>query len=84
VEDYSHSGPLLREGFKNITPTPEQQARAAEIDPEMREKLLGSEPAYMVETLAHIRERWGSARGYMQWLGLSEETIGRVRARMAW
>jgi protein-tyrosine phosphatase len=84
VEDYAQSAGLLVDAFKDWKPTAEQQANAAKISPETRAKLLGSEPEYMVETIEYIRGRWGSARGYLRDLGLSDDTINRARARIAW
>jgi protein-tyrosine phosphatase len=82
VEDYAHSAGLLRDAFRDWKPS--APADAPVIDEATREKLLGSEPAYMAETIEYLRGRWGSARGYLRDLGLDDGTINRARARITW
>jgi protein-tyrosine phosphatase len=82
LADYSASEALLAGAFEDAQLTPAQRARTAKLSPDQRARLLSSHPAYMSETLAFVRERWGSARGYLRSVGLDEATIGRARARM--
>ena len=82
VEDYRVSGGLLEDAFKDWEPTEEQKKRAAQLTDEMKRKLLSSEPEWMLETLAHIRERWGSAEGYLHDIGLDDGTVRELRTRL--
>lgn len=52
------------------------------ISVEMGRKMMAAPPREMEVTLDFIRERWGSAAGYLGSLGLAPGTIDRVRARM--
>lgn len=78
VTDYAQSevllNPLLTEWLPRMKERgmSEEQARA----------LMGSPEADMVSTLAHIRERWGSAEGYLTSIGVSGDTLSAVRARL--
>ena len=82
IDDYARSGALLEDSMKAYKPTPEQQARMADVPEETRKRLLASEPEDMAATLAVLRERWGSARGYMTAIGLPGEAIAQLRARL--
>jgi protein-tyrosine phosphatase len=86
TSDYARSEALLREGIAKVQPQPPAAppSRFAALDDETRAKLLGSPPAYIVQTLAYIRGRWGSARGYMHAIGLSRDEIMALRARLTW
>jgi len=78
LDDYSRSAallaPLLPEWLPRIAERglTEAQARA----------LMASHAGDMQATLAHIRERWGSAEGYMEDIGVSFDAISAVRARL--
>jgi protein-tyrosine phosphatase len=82
VADYSCSERLLQDAFKDWKPTEEQRARAETLDAETRAKLLLSEPEYIASTLGYVRQRWGSAAGYMSHAGLDDATISRLRERL--
>ncbi len=82
VEDYSQSGVLLAESMKEYRPTPEQAARMANLSEDTRRRLMASEPPDMQLTLDAIRERWGSAHGYMSAIGVAPDTIARLRSRL--
>lgn len=84
VADYAESAERLKDAFRETQMTPEQRERMSALSDETRALLLGSEPAYMVETLDFVRGRFGSARGYFRTLGLGDDVITRARMRMLW
>jgi protein-tyrosine phosphatase len=43
---------------------------------------LHAEPRTMLELLAGLRERWGGARGYARAVGVSDESVERLRGRL--
>lgn len=82
VEDYSHSAALLKPQWESWQPTEEEKARATQITPELRDRLLASDPEDMEITILNIRSRWGSAEAYMASIGIRPATIERVYERM--
>jgi protein-tyrosine phosphatase len=84
VADYAVSERLLKEAFQDSQLSVAQRERMSKLSEDARAKLLSSAPEYMAETIAYVRGRWGSARGYFRDIGLDDGTIDRVRARMVW
>lgn len=78
VADYARSAALLTPLLDRWLPemkergVPEERARA----------LMDAKPGDIRDTLGHVRERFGSAEGYLRSLGLSEAVISDIRARM--
>lgn len=77
IADYEVSESLLRMGFDHWQP----RMRERGIDEALAARLLASPAADIVDTLAYVRERWGSAAGYLYDLGLSPATVEQVRRR---
>ncbi len=81
VADYSQSAELLKNAFADLRAR-EAQTRPANVDEATMQKLLGSEPEYIEDTLSYIRGRWGSARGYMHAIGLTPAETSALRAKL--
>ena len=81
VADYSQSAGLLKTAFADLRAR-EAQTRPATVDEATMAKLLGSEPEYIEDTLAYIRGRWGSARGYMHAIGLTPAETAALRCKL--
>jgi protein-tyrosine phosphatase len=78
LEDHAHSYALL-------SPlAPEWRASMSErgMDPSRVDTMLASDPEDIAALLDVLRERWGSAAGYFRAIGVSEETLKLVRARI--
>ena len=78
LEDYSHSAELLRPVLNEWLPKMAERG----VTEEMALKLMASDAADMESTLSVVRERWGSAEGYLEHAGVSAGVIASVRARM--
>ena len=65
VKDYSESYE------NNMAMIKELEAMMADGN----EKYLGSDPRMMMKFLAYLREYYGSAKGYLKNIGLSEEQV---------
>lgn len=80
IADYSVSERLLAPQWESS----DFEKRIAErgFSMEKVKRLLASSPDDMQEALGHIRQRWGGAEGYLEFLGLSPETRTAVRARL--
>lgn len=81
IADYSQSAGLLEAAFADHRAR-EGQARPANVDEETMRKLLGSEPQYIQDTMAYLRGRWGSARGYMHAIGLTPAETSALRCKL--
>jgi protein-tyrosine phosphatase len=82
VADYAASAPRIRDAFADWKRSPAEEAAAATMTPEQRDRMLSSDPEVMHATLQFLRRRWGSARGYMAAIGLSPREIRELRARL--
>lgn len=79
VEDYSHSAELLKDAFKDWKPA---NPDTPPIDPELRARLLASDPADMQSTLVHLNEKWGSAQGYLEDLGFTAGDLAHLKRKL--
>ncbi len=78
VADYALTGPLiapLLEGFVD-------HARARGLDVAGFRRLLTCEPETMAATLAELDDMHGGVAGYLGSIGLSDNTIARLRSRL--
>jgi protein-tyrosine phosphatase len=78
VGDYARSATLLEPAFAQWLP----KMRERGIDETRARALMASKPEDMEATLRHLRERWGSAEGYLASTGMSPAAIGEARARV--
>jgi protein-tyrosine phosphatase len=79
LKDYSQSAQLLMPVLKEWLPKMAERGVAEGV----ALKLMASDAADMESTLSVVRERWGSAEGYLQeHAGVSEDVITSVRARL--
>jgi protein-tyrosine phosphatase len=78
VEDYAMTADLIAPIVADIT----AGAAARGADPVAFQKLLASEPATMVATLAFIDAEFGSVAAYLERIGLDGTTIDRLRNRI--
>jgi protein-tyrosine phosphatase len=78
VEDYAQTGAMIAPMIEEII----ADAAARGADVETFRPLLASEPVTMVATIAHIEERYGSVRNYLQTIRLSDTTIARLKNRL--
>ncbi|GAB4320647.1 MAG: hypothetical protein Kow0010_00560 [Dehalococcoidia bacterium] len=77
IADYAASESLLHARIDDWQP----RMRERGIDDTLAQKLLASPPEDIVDTLSYVRERWGSAAGYLYDLGIAPTIIDRVRRR---
>jgi len=66
--DYAATGPALAERFR--------RERTTTTDPERTLRNQRCEPETAVCVVRTVEERFGSVRGYLLWVGLSESEIG--------
>lgn len=79
LEDYSQSAELLMPALKEWLPKMAERG----ITEDMALKLMASDARDMESTLSVLRERWGSAEGYLRdQAGVGDDVIASVRARM--
>jgi protein-tyrosine phosphatase len=78
IDDYRVSRSLLTPAFQEWLPRIHERG----MDEKRAMQLMASNPEDMRATLAHIRNRWGSAEGYLEDIGLSLDAISAVRARL--
>ncbi|MEX0781503.1 MAG: tyrosine-protein phosphatase [Dehalococcoidia bacterium] len=78
LEDYRQSAELLMPVLKEWLPRMAERG----ITEAMALKLMASDEPDMASTLTVLRERWGSAEGYLRHAGVGEDVIASVRARM--
>lgn len=78
VEDYSLTAAMIAPIIAEIT----EGAVARGADPQSFQRLLASEPATMVATLAFIAAEFGTVQAYLEKIGLSEATITNLRNRL--
>ena len=78
VDDYAQTAGLIAPIVEEIT----AGAVARGADPKSFQRLLASEPATMVATLAFIETEFGSVPAYLALIGLDETTITRLRNRL--
>lgn len=69
---------------ENIAPMMEQlrSGRPAMIDAEAYEKFLGCDRGNMLETLEHLRTRYGGGEGYLLEIGLEPDRVQRLKANL--
>ena len=79
VEDYSHSGELLRPLFVEWLPRMAERG----IPQERAEALMGSPAEAMESALQHLHSTYGSAEGYLLEIGLDNATLTAVRQRVS-
>ncbi|MEX2236005.1 MAG: tyrosine-protein phosphatase [Dehalococcoidia bacterium] len=79
IEDYARSAPLLDPLFEMWKPRFEEEG----VPLETARRLMASDPEDMALTLDYVRERWGSAEGYMLDIGVLPATIARLRERLS-
>jgi protein-tyrosine phosphatase len=79
LDDYCHSEselhPLI-DGFR-------EQWKGPDMDEALLGALLAAPLADMQSTLSLVRERWGSAEGYFEHIGVSRASVSALRARIA-
>jgi len=78
VEDYSLTAAMIAPIMAEITAS----AVARGADPVGFQRLLASEPATMVATLAFIDTEFGSVPAYLDRIGLAPATVVRLRNRL--
>jgi protein-tyrosine phosphatase len=79
LEDYSRSSELLMPVLKEWLPRMADRG----VSEDLAMRLMASDAADMESTLAVLRERWGSAEGYVrEHAGVSDDVVAGVRARM--
>ncbi|KKB12263.1 protein tyrosine phosphatase [Devosia geojensis] len=78
VEDYALTGALIAPMIEEIV----ADAAARGADVEAFRPLLAADPATMAATIAHLEETYGSATAYLERIGLSADTIERLRNRL--
>ena len=78
VEDYALTADLIVPIVADIT----AGAVSRGADPASFQRLLASEPATMVATLAFIEAEFGSIAAYVERIGLDHDTIERLRNRL--
>ncbi len=78
VEDYALTGDMIAPMVEDII----ADAVARGADPEAFRPLLAAEPATMLATIAYIETTYGSARDYLDAIGLSPDTTDRLRHRL--
>lgn len=78
VEDFALSETLLAPVVKEWLPRMAEQG----ISEEQGRAMMASRPRDMVSTLSHIRERFGSAEGYLTDIGVAPAAIASVHARL--
>ncbi len=78
LEDYRQSAELLSPVLKEWLPRMAERG----ITEETAMLLMASDESDMASTLTLLRERWGSAEGYLRHAGVTERVIAAVRKRM--
>jgi protein-tyrosine phosphatase len=78
LEDYSQSAELLSPVLKEWLPRMAERG----ITEEAAMRLMASDESDMASTLTVMRERWGSAEGYLRHAGATDNVISAVRQRM--
>jgi protein-tyrosine phosphatase len=78
VTDYAQSEVLLSPLFSQWLPKMAERG----ISDERARALMASPAPVMSATLTHIRTNWGSAEGYLTKIGVTQDTISAVRARI--
>lgn len=78
VDDYAQTADLIAPIVAEIT----AGAVARGANPESFQRLLASEPATMLATLAFIHAEFGSVPAYLSLIGLDASTITRLRNRL--
>lgn len=78
VDDYAQTAALIAPIVADII----AGAAARGTDPESFKRLLASDPATMVATLAFIETEFGSVPAYLALIGLGEATVARLRNRL--
>jgi protein-tyrosine phosphatase len=68
--DYAATGPALVERFR--------RELAASTDVERTRRMHRCVPETAVHVIRHVEERFGSVRGYLQWVGLDDADIDRL------
>jgi len=78
VEDYALTGEMIAPMIEEIV----ADAVARGVDVEAFRPMLAADPATMAATIAHIETTYGSASSYLEKIGLSADTIERLRHRL--
>ncbi len=78
LEDYRQSAELLSPVLKEWLPRMAERG----ITEELAMRLMASDESDMASTLTLLRERWGSAEGYLRHAGVTDHVILAVRQRM--
>ena len=78
VEDYALTGEMIAPMIEEIV----ADAIARGADAERFRPLLASDPATMAATIAYLDETYGSPAVYLEKIGLSTQTIDRLRRRL--
>ena len=79
LDDYELSGQCRRPD----TDSPfREKIRSAGFDPDDFETMWQSPRAVMRQTLDGLRQRWGNHANYLNWIGVSDETISTARAEL--
>ena len=79
VDDYRHSGELLRPLLAQWLPRMAERG----ISPERGRELMGSPVEAMESALQHLHSAYGSAEGYLREIGLDADVLATVRRRIA-
>ncbi|ODT74110.1 tyrosine-protein phosphatase [Devosia salina] len=78
VDDYALTAEMIAPMIEEMTA--HAAAQGANVD--HFRPLLASEPSTMIETIAYIEKNHGSAVTYLEKIGLSADTIDRLRHRL--
>lgn len=78
VEDYARTATLIAPMLADLT----EGAVSRGADPHNFGRLLASEPATMVATLAFIESEFGSVPAYLAGIGLEPRTLARLHTRI--
>lgn len=78
VQDYALTGEMIGPMVEEII----ADAVARGADAKAFRPMLAADPATMAATVAYLNEKYGSATSYLETIGLSADTITRLRHRL--
>jgi len=78
VEDYADT----RRSLDRIVARLRQSSSYEYVFTELPPETLHAEPATMEELLAHVRQRYGSMRGYLREAGVADASVDRLAAHL--
>lgn len=79
LEDYALTATMIAPMVEELI----AGARERGVDPEAFMPLLAAEPVTMERTIAHIQANYGSVEAYLAGIGLSGETVAKLKNRLS-